>query len=79
MYGHVGNGNLHTRPIIDIGRRSEIDLLKSLPTRYSGKWLAMEEPLQESMAMAWLGRNTYPGLWDPTVLTIPASKKNIWP
>jgi FAD/FMN-containing dehydrogenase len=30
MYGHVGNGNLHTRPIIDIGRRSEIDLLEVL-------------------------------------------------
>lgn len=30
MYGHVGNGNLHTRPIVDIGRRSEIDLLEDL-------------------------------------------------
>jgi FAD/FMN-containing dehydrogenase len=30
MYGHVGNGNLHTRPIIDIGRRPEIDLLEVL-------------------------------------------------
>ena len=30
MYGHVGNGNLHTRPIVDICRRSEIDLLEVL-------------------------------------------------
>ena len=37
MYGHVGNGNLHTRPIVDIGRRSEIDLLEVLADRYSGK------------------------------------------
>jgi glycolate oxidase len=30
MYGHVGNGNLHTRPIIDIEQTSEIDLLENL-------------------------------------------------
>ncbi len=30
MYGHVGNGNLHTRPIVDTEQRSEIDILENL-------------------------------------------------
>jgi FAD/FMN-containing dehydrogenase len=30
MYGHVGNGNLHTRPIIDTEQTSEINLLEDL-------------------------------------------------
>ncbi|HYY66982.1 MAG TPA: FAD-binding oxidoreductase [Nitrososphaeraceae archaeon] len=30
MYGHVGNGNLHTRPIIDTQQSSEFNLLKDL-------------------------------------------------
>jgi glycolate oxidase len=30
MYGHVGNGNLHTRPIIDTEQNAEINLLEDL-------------------------------------------------
>ena len=30
MYGHVGNGNLHTRPLVDIGERQEVNLLEDL-------------------------------------------------
>jgi glycolate oxidase len=30
MYGHVGNGNLHTRPIIDMSSASEIKLIERL-------------------------------------------------
>ena len=30
MYGHVGNGNLHTRPIIDTEQSSELNLLEDL-------------------------------------------------
>ena len=30
MYGHVGNGNLHTRPMIDTEELSEINLLEGL-------------------------------------------------
>jgi glycolate oxidase len=30
MYGHVGNGNLHTRPLIDTEELSEINLLEGL-------------------------------------------------
>lgn len=30
MYGHVGNGNLHTRPLVDIGSQSEIELIERL-------------------------------------------------
>jgi glycolate oxidase len=30
MYGHVGNGNLHTRPMVDIEELSEISLLEGL-------------------------------------------------
>jgi FAD/FMN-containing dehydrogenase len=26
MYGHAGNGNLHTRPIIDMDSRTELEL-----------------------------------------------------
>ena len=33
MYGHVGNGNLHTRPMVDIEESSEINLLKGLAKR----------------------------------------------
>lgn len=33
MYGHVGNGNLHTRPMVDIEESSEIDLLEGLAKR----------------------------------------------
>ena len=30
MYGHVGNGNLHTRPLIDMNSASEIELIGRL-------------------------------------------------
>jgi FAD/FMN-containing dehydrogenase len=30
MYGHVGDGNLHTRPLIDVGSNAEIELVQSL-------------------------------------------------
>jgi FAD/FMN-containing dehydrogenase len=30
MYGHVGNGNLHTRPLIDINSSSETELIGRL-------------------------------------------------
>ena len=30
MYGHVGNGNLHTRPLIDIKSVSEMELIGRL-------------------------------------------------
>jgi glycolate oxidase len=30
MYGHVGNGNLHTRPMVDTDKLSEINLLEAL-------------------------------------------------
>jgi FAD/FMN-containing dehydrogenase len=33
MYGHVGNGNLHTRPMVDIEESSEIKLLERLAKR----------------------------------------------
>jgi FAD/FMN-containing dehydrogenase len=33
MYGHVGNGNLHTRPMVDIEESSEINLLEGLAKR----------------------------------------------
>jgi glycolate oxidase len=33
MYGHVGNGNLHTRPMVDIEESSEINLLEVLAKR----------------------------------------------
>jgi glycolate dehydrogenase FAD-linked subunit len=33
MYGHVGNGNLHTRPMVDTEESSEINLLEGLAKR----------------------------------------------
>ncbi|MDQ3902364.1 MAG: FAD-binding oxidoreductase, partial [Thermoproteota archaeon] len=30
IYGHAGDGNLHTRPLIDVNSRSEIELLQNL-------------------------------------------------
>ncbi len=30
VYGHVGDGNLHTRPLIDIGLKSEVELIERL-------------------------------------------------
>jgi glycolate oxidase len=30
VYGHVGDGNLHTRPLIDISFKSEVDLIERL-------------------------------------------------
>jgi glycolate oxidase len=30
VYGHVGDGNLHTRPLIDIDSKSEIDLIERI-------------------------------------------------
>jgi glycolate oxidase len=30
MYGHVGDGNLHTRPIVDISSQPEIELIENL-------------------------------------------------
>lgn len=30
MFGHVGNGNLHTRPIIDISSKSQVELMENI-------------------------------------------------
>jgi FAD/FMN-containing dehydrogenase len=30
FYGHAGDGNLHTRPLIDLNSKSEIELLQNL-------------------------------------------------
>lgn len=37
MYGHMGDGNLHTRPIIDINSPSEVQLIESLADRVFNK------------------------------------------
>lgn len=33
MYGHVGDGNLHTRPIIDVSSKSESEMMEGLAHR----------------------------------------------
>jgi glycolate oxidase len=30
IYGHAGDGNLHTRPLVDVNSKSEIDLIQNL-------------------------------------------------
>jgi FAD/FMN-containing dehydrogenase len=30
MYGHIGDGNLHTRPLVDTGSRSESEMIERL-------------------------------------------------
>jgi FAD/FMN-containing dehydrogenase len=30
LYGHVGDGNMHTRPIIDIASTKEIELMRTI-------------------------------------------------
>ena len=37
IYGHLGDGNLHTRPIMDLESPSELELLKSLADRVFAK------------------------------------------
>ncbi len=37
IYGHLGNGNLHTRPLMDLESPSELELLKSLADRVFSK------------------------------------------
>lgn len=33
MYGHVGDGNMHTRPLVDTGSRSESEMIQGLAAR----------------------------------------------
>ena len=33
IYGHVGDGNLHTRPLIDMDSKSEVELIERLAQR----------------------------------------------
>jgi glycolate oxidase len=37
MYGHLGDGNIHTRPIIDMNSPHEVQLIESLADRVFGK------------------------------------------
>jgi FAD/FMN-containing dehydrogenase len=30
MYGHVGDGNMHTRPLVDIGSSKEVELIQRI-------------------------------------------------
>ncbi|MGI0005803.1 MAG: FAD-binding oxidoreductase, partial [Nitrososphaera sp.] len=32
MYGHVGDGNMHTRPLVDTGSKSESEMVQMLAT-----------------------------------------------
>jgi len=40
MYGHVGDGNMHTRPLIDISSRSEIELMDRIAENIFAKVIA---------------------------------------
>ena len=33
IYGHVGNGNLHTRPFVDTNCKNEVELMKHIATQ----------------------------------------------
>jgi FAD/FMN-containing dehydrogenase len=37
IYGHVGDGNLHTRPLIDIASQSEIELIQNVAHKVFSK------------------------------------------
>ena len=37
MYGHVGDGNLHTRPLVDTGSRSESEMIERLAANVFSK------------------------------------------
>jgi FAD/FMN-containing dehydrogenase len=37
MYGHAGNGNIHTRPMIDLSSQSEIELMQRIATNIFSK------------------------------------------
>jgi FAD/FMN-containing dehydrogenase len=33
MFGHVGDGNMHTRPVIDLDSKSEVEMMKRIADR----------------------------------------------
>jgi FAD/FMN-containing dehydrogenase len=33
IYGHVGDGNMHTRPLIDTGSRKQVELMREIATK----------------------------------------------
>ena len=37
MYGHLGDGNIHTRPIIDLNSPHEVQLMESIADRVFSK------------------------------------------
>ncbi|MFZ0224371.1 MAG: FAD-linked oxidase C-terminal domain-containing protein, partial [Candidatus Nitrosopolaris sp.] len=37
MYGHLGDGNIHTRPIIDLNSPQEVQLIESIADQVFGK------------------------------------------
>jgi glycolate oxidase len=37
VYGHVGDGNLHTRPLIDMNSKAEVDLIERIAQQIFNK------------------------------------------
>ena len=54
VYGHVGDGNLHTRPLIDMESQSEVELMERLAHNIFDRVIRSVVQSQENMVMDWL-------------------------
>jgi glycolate dehydrogenase FAD-linked subunit len=89
IYGHLGNGNLHTRPLMDLESPSELELLESLADRVFAKVIQQRGTISgehgDGLARIDFIPNVYGGtifslfkkvkkLFDPTYLLNPGKK-----
>ena len=53
MYGHIGNGNIHTRPLIDAQSTKAVEIIEHLAQDVFSKVRESEEVLAPSMGTGW--------------------------
>ena len=78
MYGHVGNGNLHTRPMIDIKESREINLLEALAQKVFKKVITYGGTITGEHGDGWVRSKYIPQVYGPRLYSLFRKLKRIF-
>jgi glycolate oxidase len=78
MYGHVGNGNLHTRPLVDIDQRYEVNILEDLAQKVFKRVIAFGGTITGEHGDGWMRTKYIPQLYGSQVYSLFRKVKEIF-
>jgi glycolate oxidase len=78
MYGHLGNGNLHTRPLIRIDERNEVSLLEDLAQKVFKRVIAFGGTITGEHGDGWLRTKYIPQLYGSQLYSLFRKVKSLF-